>query len=147
MFWSVNMARYSNMWWVGMVLVLLLAPVTAVAEEIIIEVAPRTLNLASEGQVVTVHTDVAYADVVVSSVYLNEVYIDSWKADNRGNFVAKFLMGAVKTIPGLRIGEANTLTMVGVTVDGISFWGEQEVMVIDVTGRATDPGDSLIHTY
>ena len=29
--------------------------------------------------------------VVGSSVYLNSVAIDHWKADNRGNFVAKFL--------------------------------------------------------
>jgi len=142
MSWSINTVRQSGAWWVGMVLALLLAPVTALADEINIEVAPRTLNIDSDGQVVTVHTDVAYWEVDVSSVFLNGVLISSWKADNRGNFVAKFLMEDVKTLDGLVIDGYNMLTLVGATVDGTSFVGSQEIMVIEVSGSDGDPGSS-----
>ena len=142
MSWSIKTVRQSGAWWVGMVLALLLAPVTALADEINIEVAPRTLNIDSDGQVVTVHTDVAYWEVDVSSVFLNGVLISSWKADNRGNFVAKFLMEDVKTLDGLVIDGYNMLTLVGATVDGTSFVGSQEIMVIEVSGSDGDPGSS-----
>lgn len=139
-----NPVRERKMVWVGVAVALfaLLAPVTAVAEEINIEVAPRTLNLDSDGTVVTVHTDIAYWDVDVSSVFLNGVLISSWKADNRGNFVAKFLMEEIKTLDGLVIDGYNTLTLVGATVDGASFVGSREIMVIEVSGSDGDPGSS-----
>ena len=40
------------------------------AFEISIDVAPNTLNMQSEGQVVTVHTSIAYSDVDHDNVYL-----------------------------------------------------------------------------
>jgi hypothetical protein len=85
--------------------------------------------------VVTVRTDIAYWAVEVSSVYLNGVAIASWKADNRGNFVAKFSMDEVKSLDGLVIDGYNTLTLVGLTFDDVAFSGEQDVMVIDVTPK------------
>jgi len=98
-----------------------------------IEVAPATLNIQSEGAVVTVHTDIAYGAVDVYTVYLNSIAIQSWKADNQGNFVAKFSMEAVKTLDGLVIGDYNTLQLVGLTKeDGEAFSGEAEILVIDV---------------
>ena len=142
MSWSIRMVQKTGILWVGMVLVLLLAPVTAVADDISIEVAPRTLNIDSDGQVVTVHTDIAYWEVDVSSVFLNGVLISSWKADNRGNFVAKFLMDEIKTLDGLVIDGYNALTLLGATVDGTSFVGSQEIMVIEVSGSDGDPGSS-----
>ena len=57
--------------------------------EITIDVAPNVLNLQNQGEVVTVHTDIGYGEVSASVVYLNGVLINSWKADNRGYFVAK----------------------------------------------------------
>ena len=66
--------------------------------EIEIDVSPNTLNLQSEGKVVTVHTDIPFWQVTASSVYLNGVEISSWKTDNRGFFVAKFVMGAVRAL-------------------------------------------------
>jgi len=96
-----------------------------------IDVAPNTLNLQSEGSVVTVHTDIAYRAVVVSTVYLNDIAIHSWKADNRGNCVAKFLMEEVKLIEGLVIDGYNTLKIVGLTSGNEAFWGEQEIYVVD----------------
>ena len=115
----------------SLVVALLTIAIPCSAEEIAIDVAPNTLNLASSGQVVTVHTDLAYWSVDVSSVYLNGVLIQSWKADNRGNFVAKFSMDDVKRLDGLVIGDYNTLTIIGLTIEYVSFWGEQEIMVID----------------
>ena len=99
--------------------------------EIVIDVAPATLNLGSQGAVVTVHTDPAYGAVDVTSVYINGIQIHTWKADNRGNFVAKFTMEEVKQLDGLIIGDYNLLKMVGLTKDGDAFWGEQEILVLD----------------
>jgi len=99
--------------------------------EISIDVAPNTLNLQSEGSVVTIHPDIAYDDVDVSTVYLNDIAIKSWKADNRGNFVAKFSMEDVKKLDGLKIDEYNMLKIVGLTKYEQSFWGQKEIKVVD----------------
>lgn len=111
---------------------LLLSPAISYSEDIEIDVAPNVLNIQSSGTVVTVHTDIAYWTVVGSTVLLNDVEIQSWKADNRGNFVAKFSMDAIKALDGLIIGEYNEFTMVGVDTDGDAFSGTQEIRIIDV---------------
>ena len=115
----------------ALTLVLFQMPAQCHAFEINIDVAPNVLNIQSNGTVVTVHTDIAYGSVNFSTVYLNGLAIDSWKADDRGNFVAKFLMDAVKTLDGLVIGGYNTLTLVGVDTDGEAFSGTQDILVID----------------
>jgi hypothetical protein len=108
-------------------------PFSSNAQTVIdIQVAPNVLNLQNQGQVVTVHTDVAYWSVEATSVTLNGIEIDHWKADNQGNFVAKFLIEEIKNLP-LNIGEYNTLTLDGTKSDGETFTGSYEVMVIDVT--------------
>lgn len=132
---SISVVSIMNLGRVGLALFLVGLAIPCLAEVIAIDVAPNTLNLASSGQVVTVHTDIAYGDVDVSSVFLNGLLIQSWKADNRGNFVAKFSMDDVKRLDGLVIGGYNTLTIVGLTVDDAPFWGEHEIMVIDVSAR------------
>ncbi len=130
MSWRMS-TTVSRLMLAGLVAAAFLAPAAATAGEIAIQVSPATLNLASEGTVVTVHTDIAYRDVAATSVYLNGVAIDWWKVDNRGNFVAKFEMDDVKRLDGLVIGDLNTLTLVGLTVYDEPFWGSAEVMVID----------------
>jgi len=95
-----------------------------------IDVAPNVLNINNQGEVVTVHTNIAYGAVVGSTVYLNGVSIKSWKYDNRGNFVAKFNMAAIKDLP-LDIGEYNTLELRGETTSGETFCGAQEILVVD----------------
>jgi len=105
-------------------------PTQCLAFETIIDVAPNTLNLQSNGNVVTVHTGIDFGDVDVSTVYLNGIAINSWKADNRGYFVAKFLIDDVKGLP-LAINDLNTLKIVGLTMSDLSFWGEQDIMVVD----------------
>ncbi len=98
--------------------------------EIIIDVAPNVLNIQSEGHVVTVHTDIAYVEVDVSAVYLNGVAINGWKADNRGYFVAKFLMSDIRGL-SLEVDDMNTLKLVGATTTNESFCGEQEIKVVN----------------
>ena len=109
-------------------LVLTLTPEQSYCFEIMIDIAPNVLNLQSQGQVVTVHTDIKYGDVYASAIYLNDVLIHSWKADNRGYFVAKFLMTEVKNQADVGF---NTFTLIGTTIDGTLFWGNQTIEVVD----------------
>ena len=104
-------------------------PAEAVVQ-ISIEVAPNVLNLQSQGEVVTIHTSLAYSSVLGSGVALNGVPIAWWKADNQGQFVAKFEMGAIKNLP-VRVGEYNTLRIEGTKIDGTKFWGEKAILVVD----------------
>ena len=97
---------------------------------ITIDVAPNVLNLQNKGTVVTVHTDVAYSLVAATSVYLNGVLIQSWKADDRGNFVAKFNMEAIKDLP-LVINGYNTLTLTGYLTTGEQITGSQQIKVVN----------------
>lgn len=76
------------------------------------------------------HTDIAYGAVIGSTVYLNDILIQSWKSDNRGNFVAKFDIEAIKDLP-LDIGGYNTLSLEGETTSGEIFCGSQEILVVD----------------
>ena len=117
----------------------LLYPAAALSAEIPIQidVAPNVLNIQSEGVIVTVHTDIAYSAVDGASVYLNGVVIKYWKADARGNFVAKFVMDEIKTLEGLIIDDYNTLVLNGYTSDGDTFIGEQEIKVIDIIPKAS----------
>ena len=117
----------------------LLYPAAALSAEIPIQidVAPNVLNIQSEGAIVTVHTDLAYSAVDGASVYLNGVAIQWWKADARGNFVAKFVMDEIKTLGGLLIDGYNVLVLNGFTTDGDPFIGMQEIKVIDIIPRGS----------
>jgi hypothetical protein len=103
---------------------------TRPAFEITIDVAPNVLNLQNNGEVVTVHTDLDYGSVQASTVYMNDVAISSWKADLRGNFVAKFVMEEIKALP-LVIDDYNTLVLVGTTTANEGFRGSQDILVVD----------------
>jgi hypothetical protein len=121
------------LWALGMAIVMLAAPTICTAQDILItiEIAPSTLNIQSNGKVVTVHTDIAYSDIDVFSVYLGGVAINSWKADDRGYFVAKFLIDDIKTIDGLAMNEYNTFQFLAQTTYDVPVWGTADVMVID----------------
>ncbi len=101
------------------------------AQTITIQVSPHILNLQSNGVVVTIHTDIAYSSVDGQTVTLNGVVIQSWKSDDRGNFVAKFNMDDIKGLPGLIIGGYNTLTLEGEQFNGDTFTGSEDVKVIN----------------
>ncbi|MBN2373992.1 hypothetical protein JXL19_09425 [bacterium] len=111
------------------------APIVCHGFEIMIDVAPSTLNIQSQGTVVTVHTNIAFSSVEGGSVTLNDIPIDWWKADNQGNFVAKFLMSEVKAMADagdLVVPGENELTLIGYTKDGAEFTGTQTITVINV---------------
>jgi hypothetical protein len=103
--------------------------------EIEIDVAPNVLNIQNNGNTVTVHTNLIYGDVVAGGVELNGIDINSWKVDNRGYFVAKFLIEELKTLEGLRIDAYNTLALTGVLQDDTVFIGSAEIKVIDVVNE------------
>jgi len=106
-------------------------PGNCYALDIEIDVSPNVLNIQSESTVVTVHTDIDYNLVVGASVLLNGVAIDWWKADDRGNFVAKFMSDEIKSLDGLIVDDYNTLVLIGHTTDGEEFFGSQDIMVIN----------------
>ena len=112
-----------------------LAPTESHALVITIDMAPNVLNIQSTGVVVTVHTDIGFGDVNASTVCLNGILISGWKADSRGNFVAKFSMEDVKALP-LTIDAYNTFTMEGETSSGEKFWGTQDILVINREPRS-----------
>ena len=116
----------------GLLLSIGLVP-NALGLELEIEVAPNVLNLQNSGYIVTVHTDIAYGEVDAHSVHLNGVLIHSSKADNRGFFVAKFLMDEIQALEGLVIGGENELLLLGATVDDPpeAFSGTDWVWVVD----------------
>ncbi len=116
-------------------LFLIVFTVPAVCEEISVEIqiSPSTLNLAYQGTVVTVHTDIPFSLVDGVTVMLNTVPIAWWKSDNQGNFVAKFNADEVKGI--VEPDTIATLTLAGVTTTGESFSGSGEITVIEVTGK------------
>jgi hypothetical protein len=119
----------------ALLLISLNTPTESYGFEIDIDVAPATLNIQSQGQVVTVHTSIAYWAVDHDNVYLNDILISSWKADNQGNFVAKFLMTEVKALADsgdLEVPGENVLSLLGYTTDGAEFTGSEVITVIDV---------------
>jgi len=119
----------------ALLLISLNTPTESYGFEIDIDVAPATLNLESQGTVVTVHTSIAYSYVVGGTVTLNGLEISWWKADNQGNFVAKFVMSEVKALADsgdLVVPGENELTLVGYTTDGAEFTGSQVITAIDV---------------
>lgn len=112
-------------------ILVVMTPVTLFSQDIEIQISPNILNLQSNVVVVTIHTDIAYSTVDASTVLLIGVEIQSLKSDNQGNFVAKFNMDDIKDLPGLEIGEYNTLKLEGLTGDGGEFTGSEEILVIN----------------
>jgi len=113
----------------------IVAPAPSHGFDISIQVSPSTLNIQSSGEVVTIHTSIAYSSVVGASVTLNNLPISWWKADNQGNFVAKFVMGEVKALADtgdLQVPGENEITLVGTTTDGATFTGTQTITVINI---------------
>ena len=99
--------------------------------QIEIQVSPNVLNLNNQGEVVTIHTHIAYGAVAASTVMLNGIPIDHWKADNQGNFVDKFLMSEIKGLP-FTLGSYNLMEMTGETRDGNTFYGSSMIKVVNI---------------
>ena len=117
-----------------LMLIFLNAPAECQGFEIDIAISPNTLNLQSQGSVVTVHTTIPYGDVAYESVFLNGIAISSWKADNKGFFVAKFSMSEVKALADegcLIVPGDNELTLAGYTTKEKEFLGSDIITVIE----------------
>jgi hypothetical protein len=116
---------------------LLVAAAAAYASDIdiSIKISPNVLNLGRPGDCLTVHTDIGFSQVVGASVMLNGVAVQSWKSDNRGQFVAKFDMADIVDLP-LEVGAYNRFELTGETTAGETFCGGQEIMVINNTSGA-----------
>jgi len=97
-----------------------------------IVVSPSTINLRAAGTWVTVHAEIAYSAVDTATVKLDGIDVKTTFADNRGELVAKFLVGDVRGIVAPGTAE---LTLCGTTKDGVPFSGTDEVRVIDVSGK------------
>ncbi|MFH1001002.1 MAG: hypothetical protein V1783_09195 [Bacteroidota bacterium] len=107
-------------------------PTVGVSQTIDIQASPNVLNLQNKATVVTIHANIDFELVIGSSVTLNGLVIKSWKADDCGDFVAKFNMDDVKGLEGLLIGDYNTLTLTGLTAKGETFTGSTQIMVINI---------------
>ncbi|MCP4642345.1 MAG: hypothetical protein GY851_18005 [bacterium] len=93
-----------------------------------VAVSPQTFLLRSDqGGEVTVHTDIPLAIVDRGSVELNGIPALYTKADARGCLVGKFSEDAVKAIVSA---PKETLTLTGLTEDGMPFSGSDTVRVI-----------------
>lgn len=122
----------------GILLITLVAVsvgVAAEAESIDIVASPHTLNLGSHGNGVTVHTNIAYADVNGSTVTIAvegaEMPIRSCYSDLCGDLVVKVdrddVVGAITAAST----EAEFI-LAGNTNDGATFAGNDTIRVIDV---------------
>jgi len=97
-----------------------------------IVVSPSTINLQSQGTWVTVHAEIKYSLVVGASVTLDGVPVNVTFADNRGELVAKFVVGAIRDI--VKPDTTPELELRGDTCDGGTFSGKDMVRVISVKG-------------
>ncbi|MBU0968886.1 MAG: hypothetical protein KKA54_21220 [Proteobacteria bacterium] len=121
-----------------------LFPASVSAFDIEIDVSPNVLNIESPVEELTVHTNIAFAEVNCSTVELDvagsitvpRLYC---KSDNRGYFVGKFAAAPLKdSADKLAIDEYNTFIMTGTaimtdtTTEVEEFSGKQEIKVIKV---------------
>ena len=119
---------------------ILASPIAASADDITIRVSPNVINLSSEGEIVTVNTDLPYSDVDGASVVIANSdgtvtrAISWWKSDNRGEFVAKVTMESVQQL-GLEPGTDFHLFVHITMTDGSVRTGSAAIKVIDQQGR------------
>ena len=111
---------------VSAVLVLLSMNAFAADIEITTKVSPNTIVLASQGTLVTIHTNIAYSSVDTASLTLNGIPVAWTKADDRGQLVAKFNQSDVKNIVAPPSAE---LELSGYTKTGESFSGSDTIVV------------------
>jgi hypothetical protein len=101
-------------------------PLATDGEEILIKVSPNTIVIGSDGDWITVHTNIPYGSVDTTSITLNGVAVARTKSDLRGNLVAKFTQADIKAI--VAPPEA-ILELSGLTTDGEPFTGSDTVVV------------------
>ncbi len=135
--------RNGIVWIFALIVVILVSPYSAsVAEarDITIRFAPNVLNLANQGEVVTIHTGEPYSEIVGASVVVvpdsgDPVAISWWKSDNRGDFVAKFAMEEIKDLPGISADETYHFVLHATTTSGETLVGTADIKIIDRSTR------------
>lgn len=98
--------------------------------ELSIKVSPSTVNFdsLSDGDWLTVHTDIAYSIVDIGTLELNGVLCAFAFADDRGCLVAKFSLASIRQIIAP---PAAVLTLTGYTVTGLSLEGSDILKVLN----------------
>jgi len=120
--------------WASLVALLVVWQVTAASRglreqtEVAIQVSPNVISMASQGDCVTVHTNLRYTAVDGTSIDLNGLAAVSCYADDLGYFVSKFDLAAVKAI--VAPPEA-TLVLSGLLKSGEAFSAADVVRVVD----------------
>jgi hypothetical protein len=84
-----------------------------------IMISPRTIVLSSPCDTITVHSNIPYGDVDVTTVAINDAPVLATFADDCGDLVAK--IGVDDLADSLAPGEVITLTLSGTLVDGTEF--------------------------
>ncbi len=110
---------------------------TGAAQEVIavdIQVAPHVLALRSTGVWVTIHTDIAFAQVdrPTCAVQVDgaDVPVAWTKADSLGNLVVKLRQADVKALfEGLETRVKASVVLTGLTKDGDVFEGMDNIRV------------------
>lgn len=116
-----------------MMLALVLLAVAAFAAtpptvmDIYLKLSPAALVIGGPGEWVTAHTDIAFSSVDGTSVALAGIEAVSVFADDRGQLVAKFRQADIEALVAP---PSATLTLTGLTVDGVSFAGTDTIRVM-----------------
>jgi len=108
-----------------------------------IDVAPNVINIADRDVMITVHTNIPYTDVInednqIADVQLIiiegvlELEINDWFSDDRGFFVAKFVLISKDARDVVNTGGFNEVWMEGFYADFSAFEGFQEIKIIEV---------------
>lgn len=97
--------------------------------ELSIKASPSTINLGSlsDGDWLTVHTDIGYGSVDTATLALNGIPLAFAFADSRGNLVAKFSLAVLKEIVAP---PSAVLTLTGSTATGAPLEGSDVVSVL-----------------
>ena len=98
--------------------------------ELSIKASPQTINLdsLSDGDWLTVHTDIGYGSVDRATLALNGIPVAFTFADSRGCLVAKFSLALIEEIVAP---PSAVLTLTGATTAGLPLEGSDVVTVLD----------------
>ncbi len=112
-------------------LALVLSPLKAAdaTVPVVVQCSPATvvLGACAIGDCMTVHAAIPLSVVdTTAPVTLNGLPAYLLKADNRGDLVAKFKLSELQA---LLAAPTTTLTLTGVTIDGVEFAGSDTVRV------------------
>lgn len=133
---------------ITLAMVLLQIPRQSYADEqITIDLAANFLNLSGNISRAEFHTNIRFSRVDCATVTLtvetedpSSIPVDLCRSDGRGFLVAEFSIEKIEDMDP-EIGEENTFVLEGKTKVGESFYGSQEILVVDRSRRDDDDDD------